>query len=144
MIVLDASALVDVVLDQPAKPWVLEQLTGTEVCAPAHQLAEVLSALARLVRAGTIESAAANGALAEAHSLHQELVAPTVDHLRRALDLQDRVRVLDGLYVVLAQDRRAALVTTDRRLGRGRLAIDVRVPPTADDAPPPGAAPARA
>jgi predicted nucleic acid-binding protein len=42
----------------------------------------------------------------------------TVESLTRALDLQDRVRVLDGLYVVLAQDRNAELVTTDRRLGR--------------------------
>ena len=39
MIVLDASALVDVVIDQPTKAWVLEQLEASPVCAPAHQLA---------------------------------------------------------------------------------------------------------
>ena len=48
MIVLDAAAVVDVVTDQPTKPWVLENLRGQEVLAPAHQLAEVLSAIARL------------------------------------------------------------------------------------------------
>jgi len=36
VIVLDASALVDVVLDQAASSWVLDQLAGEEVCAPAH------------------------------------------------------------------------------------------------------------
>ena len=37
MIVLDASALVDVVLDQPHGSWVLAQIAGEQVCAPAHQ-----------------------------------------------------------------------------------------------------------
>ena len=128
MIVLDAAALVDVVLDQPAKPWVLEHLESSPVVSPAHQPAEVLSALARLARAGTIDTAVAAEALAEARSLEQDLVAPTSAHLARALDLQERVRVLDALYVVLAQDHDAPLVTTDERLARARLAIEVRTP----------------
>jgi predicted nucleic acid-binding protein len=128
VIVLDASALVDVVLDQPTKPWVLEQLTGATICAPAHQPAEVLSALARLVRAGTIDVPVAQDALQEAGSLRQELVPPSAAHLVRALDLQDRVRVLDGLYVVLAQDRGATLVTTDERLASAQLPVPVLTP----------------
>ena len=55
MIVLDACALVDVVLDQPAGPWVLDQIARDEVLSAAHQPAECLSALARLVRAGEID-----------------------------------------------------------------------------------------
>ncbi len=92
---IDTSALVDVVIDQPTKPWVLEQLEASPVCAPSHQMAEVHSALARLVR---------------------------------ALTMQDRVRGLDGLYGVLAQDRGAALVSTDKRLARGQLPVEIRVP----------------
>jgi predicted nucleic acid-binding protein len=38
VIVLDASALVDVVLDRPTKLWVLDRLSGEAVSAPAHQL----------------------------------------------------------------------------------------------------------
>jgi hypothetical protein len=34
MIVLDASALVDAVPDQPAAEWVLEQIAGEEVAPP--------------------------------------------------------------------------------------------------------------
>jgi predicted nucleic acid-binding protein len=129
VIVLDAAALVDVVLDQPAKPWVLELIESSPVISPAHQLAEVLSAIARLVRAGTIDTAVAAEALAEARSLEQELVRPTSGHLARALDLQERVPVLDALYVVLAQDHDdAPLVTTDERLVRAQLTIDVWTP----------------
>jgi predicted nucleic acid-binding protein len=128
VIVLDASALVDVVLDQPAKSWVLEQVASSPVVAPAHQLAEVLSALARLVRAGNISGAVAADALVEARALKQDLVVPTSTHLTRALDLQERVRVLDALYVVLAQDHQAPLVTTDERLARAQLGIEVCTP----------------
>jgi predicted nucleic acid-binding protein len=108
VIVLDAAALVDVVLDQPAKPWVLEHLESSPIVASAHQLAEVLSALARLVRAGTITHAVAADALAEAKGRQQDVVVPTSSHLARALDLQERVHVLNALYVVLAQDQDAS------------------------------------
>lgn len=45
---LDASALIDVALNQSSANWVLEQIEHERVSAPAHQLAEVLSALASL------------------------------------------------------------------------------------------------
>lgn len=128
MIVLDASALVDVLLDQPAGPWVLEQVSGEEVRAPSHQPAEVLSALARLVRAGDLTPEAARDALDEATALPQGLMAPTAAHLRRALLLQDRIRVLDGLYVALAEELSCALVTTDRRLLGTDPPCEVRTP----------------
>lgn len=128
MIVLDASALVDVIIDQPTKAWVLEQLESTPVCAPGHQFAEVLSALGRLVRAGELDLHLAREAAIEASALHQELVPPTADHLVLALELQDRLRVLDGLYVALARDRDATLVTTDERLARAQLPVSVRTP----------------
>jgi predicted nucleic acid-binding protein len=128
VIVLDASALVDVVIDQPTKPWALSQLESDRILAPAHQLAEVLSAVSRLVRAGKLSPAAAADAMTEARALEQDHIAPSRDHLLRALDLQARVRVLDGLYVALAEERDAPLVTTDRRLARTELAVDVIAP----------------
>lgn len=68
-------------------------------------------------------------ALDEAMSLDQELVLPTAVHLRRSAQMSDRIRVVDGLYVALAQDRGVALVTTDRRLGASGATCEVRVPP---------------
>ena len=129
MIVLDASALVDVVLDQAHKQWVLEQLEGEEICAPAHQPAETLSAIARFQRAGDISSHVARDAVLEACSLVQELVIAASAHVLRALELQDRIRVLDGLYVALAEDRSCALLTTDTRLVRAEPPCEVRAPP---------------
>lgn len=128
MIVLDASALIDVVLDQPSTPWVLTHLESDRILAPGHQLAEVLSALARLVRSETISPSVATEAMTEAQALEQDHRAPSRDHLLRALDLQARVRVLDGLYVALAEEQRVPLVTTDGRLARMNLPIEVLAP----------------
>jgi predicted nucleic acid-binding protein len=128
VIVLDAAALVDVVVDQPAKTWVLGQLRGVTVCAPAHQPAEVLAALARLRREGRIGDAVTREALREALALEQELVSPTYAQVERALELHGRIRVLDGLYVALAQERGCPLVTTDKRLGGADAPCEIRVP----------------
>ena len=128
MIVLDAAALVDTVLDQPARSWVLDQLAGQQVCAPAHQPAEVASAVARLQRAGAITAKVARDALREAAALPQELVLPGGALLLRALDLQNRIRVLDGLYVALAEERQCPLVTTDLRLARASPTCELRSP----------------
>jgi predicted nucleic acid-binding protein len=128
VIVLDASALVDVVLDRPTKPWVLDRLSGESVSAPAHQPAEVLSALARLVRAEVIDAVTAQEAMVDAASLRQDLVLPSRAQLLRALQMSEGVRVLDALYVVLAQDLEAEFVTTDGRLARAGLPVEVSSP----------------
>lgn len=81
-----------------------------------------------LVRAGDLAPHDGRAALRDAEALSQELVLPAAGHLARALDMQDRVRVLDALYVVIAQDRDAPLVTTDRRLARTVEVIELRCP----------------
>ncbi len=128
MIVLDASALIDVVLDQPPANWVLDQIAGEEIAAPAHQAAEVLSALSRLVRAGALDAVAAQDALDEALSLPQQVAPLAPDHIRRAFDLRERIHVLDGIYIALAEDLECAMVTTDLRLERAGAPCEVRTP----------------
>lgn len=129
MIVLDASALIDVLLDQPHQEWVLEQIVGEDLFAPAHQTAEVLSAVSRLGRSGVLTPEAQVAAVDEALALKQTLVLADPAHVRRALSLAGRVRVADGLYVALAEERRCPLITTDQRLGRANLDCDIRTPP---------------
>ena len=119
MIVLDASALVDVLVNQPWRDRVLDHL-DQEILAPAHQPAEVISAMGRLARAGTISQDDVHRGLDELTSLAQELVLPGSRELRRAYELAERIRVLDGLYVALAEARGCALLTTDRRLAASR------------------------
>jgi predicted nucleic acid-binding protein len=137
VIVLDASALVDVVLDQSSAEWVLGQIADEDVSAPAHQPAEVLSALARLSRGGILSPDVARDALDEAFALPQRFITPTAAHVRRAFALRERIRVVDGLYVVLADELGCPLVTTDRRLAGADAPCEVRVPPEQ-----PGAVPA--
>ncbi|HWH34397.1 MAG TPA: type II toxin-antitoxin system VapC family toxin [Acidimicrobiales bacterium] len=130
MIVLDACALVDLVIDQPWRDQLLAHL-DQPILAPAHQPAEVLSALARLRRSGQIGDDQAEAALVEAAALDQTLVALDGRLLQRALALDGRVRVLDGLYVALAEERRCALLTSDARLaGAGPPCDVVLVPET--------------
>jgi predicted nucleic acid-binding protein len=135
VIVLDASALVDAVLDQPTAGWVLNEIAAEEVNAPAHQPAEVLSALARLVRATQIDSKAAHAALDEALALPQRFVTPTAGHVRLAYALRDRIRVVDGLYVALAHELACPLVTTDQRLAVADAPCEVRIPPAPPNHP---------
>ena len=54
MIVLDAAALIEVVLGLPHRDWVLRHLEDGDVCAPPHQMVEVASALGRLERSGAV------------------------------------------------------------------------------------------
>ncbi|TRW43799.1 type II toxin-antitoxin system VapC family toxin [Georgenia yuyongxinii] len=128
MIVVDASALVDVLVGQEHADWVLERMTGDELVAPAHQVAEVLSAITRLERAGTLTAEAAADAVGAASSLPQRLIVPTGGHIRRAFELRARLRVLDGLYVALAEELDVPLLTTDHRLARAEPRCTVLVP----------------
>lgn len=124
MIVVDASALVDVLVDSPRRDACLAHMHQPLV-APAHQPAEVLSAVARLVRAGSVSTRAARRALREMAQLEQELVEPDEGDLVAALAGRENVRVLDGLYVALALRRRCPLLTTDRRLHDAGPACEV-------------------
>lgn len=124
MIVLGASALVDVLLDQPNKQAVIEYL-DQEICTPAHQPVEVLSAIARLLRADAISPEAADAAIQDAGALVQEFIIPDAELVRQAYRLRERIRVVDGVYVALAQRLGCALVTTDRRLAASRPPCEV-------------------
>jgi len=128
VIVLDPSVLVDVLLDQQHAGWLLDQLQSGEVMAPAHQPAEALSAIARLHRAGVLTEDKARDALAAVMALQQQLVVPRAAHVQRAFDLHERIRVVDGLYVALAEERGVPLLTTDQRLVRAEPPCEVLAP----------------
>lgn len=128
MIVLDASALVDVVIGAPSAPWVLDRIEGQDVVAPAHQPAEVLSALARLQRSGELTAAEAAGALEDAMALGMTFEPLDRRLVSRAFGLRSSLRVLDALYVAVAERHDAVLVTTDRRLARADPPCRVQSP----------------
>ncbi|MGH9104017.1 MAG: type II toxin-antitoxin system VapC family toxin [Acidimicrobiales bacterium] len=124
ILVIDASALVDLVLGEALGSAVRERVDGAALHAPAHLDAEVLSALGRMHRAGRLTSSLV------ARQLDAVAAAPIVRHLLpellvRAWSHRSRLRLADALYVQLAADLAVPLVTTDARLGRAVRAAEV-------------------
>ena len=116
-LVVDASAIVDLLARTSHASSVGARLRGSRWHAPVHLDAEVLSALGRLERAGALDATeAANGVLAlselpiERHALTPLLLG--------AWALRHELRLVDGLYVELARQLGMRLITTDQRLGR--------------------------
>ena len=123
-VVLDASALVDLVLAHPIGAAVGARIEGRVLHAPAHLDAEVLSALGRLLRAGALT--------ARAVSRQIDLVAaapidrhPVAEMLRGAWTRRTQLRLADALYVELAVRLGVPLVTTDAALGRAASVAEV-------------------
>jgi predicted nucleic acid-binding protein len=59
------------------------------------------------------------------------LVTPDRRQLWRAMELAERIRVLDGLYVALAEQRECPLLTSDARLAAADPPCEVLLVPTA-------------
>lgn len=116
-VVLDASALVDLLIAGPTADWVTEQVSGCEVVAPAHIKSEVLSALGRRARAGSSMTADVDAAIEEV--ARTRVGAHSLDGLiSGAWKRRNQVSLADALYVELAAQLDTVVVTTDRRLAR--------------------------
>lgn len=112
---LDASAMVEMLIGSLLGGAVQSRIARHELHAPAHFDAEVLSALGRLARAGHIDDthvAPKLGVLADA-PITRHPIGPV---LIEAWGLRENLRLIDGLYVVVAENLGLPLVTTDQRL----------------------------
>jgi predicted nucleic acid-binding protein len=116
-LVLDASAMVDLLLDTESAPAVRRTLGGRRLAAPAHFDAEVMSAIGRLARSGALSEEAATvrierlaAAPIERHPLDRLLMG--------AWARRDDTRLVDALYLELAAALDTVVLTTDRRLAR--------------------------
>lgn len=116
VVVVDAAAVVDLLCGLPAAGEVTSELEGaSEVAAPAHLDAEVLSALARRARSGALGDLRAGAAALASFPARRFPLAPL---LAPAVALLDRIAARDALYVALAVSLGGRLVTTDDRLRR--------------------------
>ena len=117
MIVLDTSALVELLLALPLSPHVEAALddAGWQVAAPQLQAIEVLQVLRRRVTAGVTAPDAAE----QARTLLRELGVRYFEHdllVERVWQLRDNLTAYDASYVALAELLNVDLVTTDSRL----------------------------
>jgi len=122
MLVLDASAVIELLLVRPAADHVERHMAshGHELHAPELLDVEVLSALRRLVASGDASPARAGGAVTDLLDLpierypHETLVA-------RIWELRHNFSAYDATYVALAEalvDNAAPLLTADARFAR--------------------------
>lgn len=127
--VLDASAVVEYLLQTPAGLTVAELITDAELAAPELLDPEVMSSLRRRVLGGMLTEGRALRILDELADLPIERVAHR-SLIRIAWRLYRNVSAYDALYVTLARILEFALLTTDGRLARASgLGISVRYVP---------------
>jgi len=118
MIVVDASAAVDLLLGTERAPGIARVLAGVaEAHAPELIDLEVISVIRRWTLRGWVSVEIGSRAVDELAEL--ALVRHRHAALcHRAWDLRDRCSTYDGAYVALAETLGAELLTSDARLGR--------------------------
>jgi predicted nucleic acid-binding protein len=119
LIVADASALIDLLLESEVRTR-LEQrlLSGEESLHTPHVVdLEVAHTLRRLVLTGVLSSERAEVALADMADLQLNRY-PHVELVPRVWELRDTLTAYDAAYVALAEALEATLVTRDARLAR--------------------------
>ena len=114
-LVLDASAMVDLLIGAPPALAIRLRLQGGQLHAPAHFDAEVLSALGRLSRADLIPATVVPALLSRVENarIQRHPVGPL---LTGAWDRRGDLRLVDALYVELAERLDAPVISTDGRL----------------------------
>lgn len=122
MAVVDASVVIAVLTGGEQVEWAERQLAATgphrSLWAPHLIDAEVGNALRRLVALDTVRADRAADALLDLLDLPLRRIAHT-GLLDRAWELRHNLSFYDGLYVALAEQLDAPLVTLDNRLARG-------------------------
>lgn len=125
-IVVDGSALAEVVLRSERAAGVEAQFEGEELCAPDIVNAEVLSVVRGLLLRGLVdrevaERAVANLATAPVRRMTTGALVAEIWSMHR------NVTPYDACYVALARRLRAPLLTLDGRLARAPgLGVEVR------------------
>ncbi len=123
-VIVDASAMVDLLVGSTLAASIEDRLRGHEVHVPAHFDAEVLSALGRLQRAEemTVRQVTTRLQRVAGAPIQRHLLAPL---LVGAWKLRHNLRLVDALYVELAHRLDAPIVTTDAGLAAASPSADL-------------------
>jgi predicted nucleic acid-binding protein len=126
IVVVDASAVVELLIGSDRAPAVRRAIYGKKALAPDHLNGETLSVLRRLERRG-MPSRRATEAAIDLKALPVRRVQSTT-LLGRAWALRENVKPFDAIYVALAQAHRCPLLTADGRLaGAPALGVELIV-----------------
>ena len=117
MIVVDASAVVELVLESDAGASVGEHVRGHRLQAPAHVDVEVVGAVRRAVARQWVNEREGLLAVDEFTMLHLRRW-PLPGLMARAYALGATHAVADAVYLTLAEGLQCRLVTCDGRLAR--------------------------
>lgn len=123
-LVLDASAMVDLLVAGRTAAAIGRRLSTSTIHVPAHFDAEVLSALGRLCRAGELsvdEVCALVAAVGRAPFTRHLLP----DLMGGAWARGETLRVADAFYVELAERLDVPLLTTDARLAKAHARAEL-------------------
>ena len=117
MIVIDASAMLEMLLQTPGRKAVEDRIfaPGQTLHAPHLLDIEVTQVLRRYVARGQLDPAAAALAVADLIDFPMRRYAHD-PLLSRVWDLRDNMTAYDAVYVALAEALDAPLITRDRRL----------------------------
>ena len=128
MIVLDASAVLDGVLDPVANAEIAACLSGAAepLAAPDLIDVEVLSVLRRWEHRGEITTSRAQQALGDLQAL-PIIRYPARALLDRAWKMRHNLTAHDAQYVALAQALPAKLLTTDDRMAAAASAAGIAI-----------------
>ena len=122
-IVVDSSALVEVLIQRERADAVRQVVGDTEMVAPDVINSEILSALRRLERIGELPTGRARKALDDLVSVPLRRF-PTLPLLPAVWELRAGITSYDACYVALAQVLGCTLVTADLKLSRApRLGV---------------------
>jgi predicted nucleic acid-binding protein len=118
-LVIDASAIIDLILGGDLGDAVYKRIFGNELHAPAHIDAEVLSAFGRMNRAGSKSDQET------LEDINEFLGAPVTRHaigdlLIGAWSRRDNVSLKDAIYVELSQKLIMQIITTDKGMANIR------------------------
>jgi predicted nucleic acid-binding protein len=125
-VVIDTSALLAVLLEEPERPALIAATQGAVLLAPASLPWEVGNALVALVRRRRLTPAEAGLAWTAYEAIPRRLVDVDVgEAIGLAIELG--LYAYDAYFVVLARRRRLPLLTLDRRLGTAasRVGVDL-------------------
>ena len=111
-VVVDASALVELLVQTERAPAVAQAVGATDMVAPDVVNPEVLSALRRLERTGALTTRRAVQAVDDLMDAPVRRFS-TLPLLAEAWTLRANVSAADALHVVLARILRCPLVTAD-------------------------------